>query len=158
MKKIITTIALLALTVLCGCGSSATVKEHLNFGNNASVKYKIADIKTDKVKNPVDGRVKDRIIEPIDKALTRKNMLQTNSSDKAYTVTIDITGYRMKNGALRYFTGAMSGEEFIDSVVTVTDNSGKTVGQANIHTYNLSGFNTMAASHGKEIANFLVKR
>jgi hypothetical protein len=156
MKKII--IAAVALFVLSACGSSTAVKNQLNFGANAgAVKYKIAPITHDKIAGNVDEKITDRIVSQLTEILQGQNMLQAGSG-QAYTVAIDLVQYRVKNGSLRFFTGAMSGEEFIESVVTVKDSSGKSFGSATVRTYNVSAFNTMAAQHAKEIAAFLTKK
>lgn len=158
-KKIFTIVVLLMVGVLSGCGSNTAIREKLNFAQNAgAVKYKIAPVTHDKISKKVDPAIISRVEMVLSDILRKQNMLQSESSQNAYVVNIDVVGYRTKHGSLRFFTGMMSGKEYIQSVVTVRDNQGKSIGQADINTYNLTAYNTLGGEHAKGIAEFLMQR
>jgi hypothetical protein len=151
MKKIIT--ALLALLVLSACGTNVSVSQNLKIDHNGEAKYQVAPVSYDKITRRVDPKVITRIETQLATDLAGRGLLST--SQNAYKVTIDMQEYKVKNGALRFFTSPFSGREYLESKVTVLDKNGKLAGAAVIYTYNMNIFNILAGKHAQAIASFL---
>lgn len=159
MNKLAKIIALISISILCACGGqNTTINKELKL--TGATKYKIKEINGEKINREIDPKFSSRVRERLESHLRSGGLLQEGSSGDAYNVSIDITKYRFKQGTLRFFTGPFSGKEFVESVITVKDKSGKSLGTATVYTYtyNIVGVNTLGAQHAKEIAEFLMKK
>jgi hypothetical protein len=157
MKKITSAIfALLTLLVLSACGTDVSVKQGLQLGKNNQAKYNVSPITYSQISGRVDPAIIARVESQLSGNLKDNNLLSTGP--EAYKVTIDLQKYRTKNGSLRFFTGALSGEEYLESKVTVRDSRGNSVGEVVIYSHNVSALNTLASQHASAIYNFLVNK
>lgn len=147
-------IGIIALTLLISaCSSSTKVSQQLSVVDNKPLHYSQIEITNQNTEAP------EHFAQAVKSYL--KQLLQNTSKfdeEKGHTVKIDITDYRMRSGFSRAMFGMFAGKDGVDSKVTVTDESGKVLGESTISSFNIMAVGDMqdiARMHAEEIAKFL---
>lgn len=144
-------IALLAVALLAGCAHSHVyvqkpfpITSSATFTHTLKKNADMPDIASLTLESHLENQLR---------------ALSSNAPDaKGYTVQVTINQYRMRNTALRVFTGTFSGRDHITSMVTVTD---KTSGEVVAEYQVVSRFASKKSSdnllelHARMITNYL---
>lgn len=160
MRKVL---MIIGLAFLAGCasiyGNTSVMKQPLtSVTYYGYTKYRITKVKDST--NQVPERFLVAIKLFTNSKLSKVGLLAQDDSQSTRDVEIVVTSYRMRGSLVRFFGGALSGQEDrVESTVTVRDaKSLEAIGEVTVTSHSrlaIGNEDSLAEMHAEEIANFL---
>lgn len=138
--------------VLAGCGTSGNVRKQYSHASSDRFAYEVSNTGDMSVEGLVFLRAR------LDATLAALGRLAIDHDPSAKKVMIEITSYRMRNGATRALFGIMAGRDNIHSTVKVLDPAGDVIGETEISSGNSTAWGTsqgLIEGHADAIVAFL---
>ena len=164
IRMIHTTLAGVALAgLLAACGSTSVVRQPVASMPAAS-SYSVGALTN---ATPKDGdqpppTFLSALQEHVRSELGKEGRLASPGDNASAQVDVKVTAYRMRSPMTRFMLGFLSGQDGIDSEVTITDaRTGQILGSSTVTSYNATtivGEDGVARMHGQEIAKFVLNK
>lgn len=138
--------------VLAGCGTSGQIRSNYSHVPTDRFTYEVVNAGEMSVEGLVILRAR------LDSTLAALGRLAVDKDPAAKKIKIEITEYRMRNGATRALFGIMAGRDTIISDVRVFSAGGDVLGEIEINSRNASAWGTshgLIEQHADEIVGFV---
>jgi len=149
---------LIIVSLMTGCGSTATVLKPMDNKGPSSdqgTKYSIGLVKVSA--NDVPDHFVAAVKSYLKLELKKNNLLADGGNNR--TIDINITNYRMRTGFNRSMFGILAGKDGIKSTVSIKEKQTHSeIGKSEISTYNLTGaggVDDVARMHAEAIVDFI---